>query len=74
MEYIEYELPECYRILFNTVSDAIDAIEEQDFGEAKRLLIQGQLDAEDAFIKEAEEAQKAGKAEIGHIEVNYKYG
>jgi len=57
VEYIEYELPKGYRILFKTVSDAIDAIERQDFGETKRILIQGELDAEDAFMGEVEAAE-----------------
>jgi len=74
MEYMDYELPKCYRILFSTVSDAIDAIERLDFGETKRLLIQGQLDAEDAFMREVEKAGESGESEIGHIKIQRKYG
>ena len=43
------ELPKYYTVLFNAVTDALEAMEHQDFGSAKALLIQGQQDAEDAF-------------------------
>lgn len=44
-----YRLP--YLHLFNAVTDAIRAIEEYNYGEAHKLLVQGQQRAEDAFIE-----------------------
>ena len=43
------ELPKYYTTLFNTAADALAALERQDFGTAKRLLIQGQLQAEGEY-------------------------
>lgn len=36
--------------LFNAVSDAIIAIEEQNYGTAKRILVQAQLAAEELYL------------------------
>ena len=49
------ELPLCYTVLFNAVTDAIDALQEQNYGLALGRLIQGQRDAEDAYIDMLEE-------------------
>ena len=49
------ELPLCYTVLFNAVTDAIDALQEQNYGLALERLIQGQRDAEDAYIDMLEE-------------------
>ena len=49
------ELPLCYTVLFNAVTDAIDALQEQNYGLALERLIQGQRDAEDAYIGMLEE-------------------
>ena len=46
------ELPKYYLVLFDAVDRAICAIESQDYGQAKQILIQGQQDAEDAFVSE----------------------
>ena len=43
------ELPKYYTTLFNTAADALAALERQDFGTAKRVLIQGQLQAEGEY-------------------------
>lgn len=43
------ELPKYYTTLFNTAAGALAALERQDFGTAKRLLIQGQLQAEGEY-------------------------
>ena len=40
------KLPKYYIILFNAVVEAVAAIERQDFGTAKTLLLRGQLRAE----------------------------
>ena len=49
------ELPLCYTVLFNAVTDAIAALQEQNYGLALERLIQGQRDAEDAYIDMLEE-------------------
>ncbi len=57
-------LPRYYTILFNAVTDAIQALDRQDFGQARALLVQGRA-AEDAYIAEAE----AGQAPKGDVEI-----
>lgn len=47
-------LPSYYTKLFNAVTDAITALERQDFGTAKELLIRGQQAAEEAYEEEPE--------------------
>jgi len=44
----EYRKP--YLILFNAITDALKKLENDDFEEAEKLLIQAQIDAEEAFI------------------------
>lgn len=51
--------PAYYTILFNGVTDAIAAIDRQDFGLARELLarellVRGQQRAEDAYIEAGE--------------------
>lgn len=58
-------LPSYYTILFNAVTDAIQALDRQDFGQARALLVQGQQQAEDAYIAEAE----AGQVPKGDMEI-----
>ena len=48
------ELPNYYTILFNAVTDAIAALDRQDFGQAKALLVQGQQEAETAYTEASE--------------------
>ncbi|MCI9121665.1 MAG: hypothetical protein HFG00_09115 [Oscillibacter sp.] len=43
------ELPKYYTILFNAVEDALEALEQQNYGIAKKRLLQGQLQAEEAY-------------------------
>ena len=47
-------LPSYYTILFNAVTDAIAALDRQDFGQAKALLVQGQQQAEAAYTEASE--------------------
>lgn len=47
-------LPKYYTILFSSVTKAIDALNEQNYGLAKSLLIRGQQAAEDAYLKQDE--------------------
>ena len=46
--------PAYYTILFNGVTDAIAAIDRQDFGLARELLVRSQQRAEDAYIEAGE--------------------
>ena len=41
-----------YFHLFNAVTDALDAMEQQNFGTAKDLLIRAQQQAEEQYISE----------------------
>ena len=45
----EYKAP--YLILWSACSTALEAMEQQNFGLAKQLLIQAQQEAEEAFIQ-----------------------
>ena len=47
-------LPSYYIGLFNAVTDALEAIEQQNFGLAKEILIKAQQDAEDKVLDEEE--------------------
>ena len=44
----EYKKP--YLTLFNSVTDALEALERQNYGTAKEILIHGQQTAEEIFI------------------------
>ena len=46
----EYKTP--YLILFRSISDALEQLEEQNYGTARELLIAAQQAAEEAFIQE----------------------
>lgn len=39
-----------YFMLFNAVTDAVAAIEEQNFGQARQILMQAQQDCEEWFL------------------------
>ena len=41
-----------YLHLFNAVTDAIESIEQQNYGTAKELLIKAQQDTEELYISE----------------------
>ena len=43
------ELPKYYTILFNAVTDALKALEAQNYGLAKDFLLRGQLQAEGEY-------------------------
>ena len=44
-------LPTYYTLLFNGVTNAIDALDHQDFGRARELLVRSQQKAEDAYLE-----------------------
>lgn len=46
--------PEYYLTLFRAVTRAIDALEQQNYGLARELLMQGQQQAEEQILDEAE--------------------
>ena len=48
----EHQLPAYYTALFAAVEDAINAIDELNFGEAKKRLIEGQQKAEELYLEE----------------------
>ena len=49
----EYKKP--YLILFNGCEAAIQAMEKQNYGQARELLIQAEQAAEEAFMAQSEE-------------------
>ena len=48
------EIPEYYTILFHAVEQAIQALEQQNYGLAKQILIDGERTAEEAFVAKDE--------------------
>ena len=47
-------LPDYYTILFNGATDAIDAIDQQNYGFARSLLVKAQQAAEESYIETEE--------------------
>ena len=47
--------PKYYTLLFNAVTDAIEDIDQKNFGAARARLVMAQQEAEDAYL-DAEEA------------------
>lgn len=43
-----------YLLLFNAVTDSIEALTAQNFGQAKEILIQAQQDAEEYYLESGE--------------------
>ena len=48
------ELPAYYTVLFRAGEQALQALDEQNFGLAKQLLVGGERSAEEAFVSEKE--------------------
>lgn len=46
------EFQKSYCILFNACTDALQALEERNYGLARQLLMEGQQAAEGAFLEE----------------------
>lgn len=44
------ELPKFYTILFNAIEPALQSLDDQNYGLAKKILIESQQKAEDAFL------------------------
>lgn len=53
------EFEKSYCILFNACTDALRALEERNYGQARQLLMEGQQQAEGAYL-EAEGENAAG--------------
>ena len=48
------EIPECYIVLFRAVEQAIRALEMQNYGLAKQILIDGEQNAEETYLTDNE--------------------
>ena len=46
-----------YFMLFNAITDAMNAMEEQNFGQAKAILCQAQIDAEEIYLRETDDEE-----------------
>ncbi|CDB86913.1 putative uncharacterized protein [Firmicutes bacterium CAG:170] len=44
------DVPEYYTILFRAVEQALRALDNQNYGSARQLLIEGEHNAEEAFL------------------------
>ena len=44
-----------YLLLFNRITDALEAMEELNFGTAKEILRRAHQDAEEEYLKQTEE-------------------
>lgn len=52
------EIPEYYAILFRAVEQAICALEQQNYGQAKQLLIGAEREAEESFLASGDSLQQ----------------
>ena len=48
------DIPNYYTLLFNRVTDAIKALEQQNYGTAKDMLVKAQQEAEELYIEAGE--------------------
>ncbi len=53
----EYQKP--YTTMFNAATDALEALEEMNVGQAREILRQAQQEAEELFISEGEREETA---------------
>ena len=44
-----------YFKLFNAITDALEAMEEENFGQAKQILRQAQINAEETYLDQTEQ-------------------
>ena len=54
--------PKYYTMLFNAVTDAIEDIDQKNYGAARARLVKAQQDAEDAYLDAGDE-EDAGEAD-----------
>ena len=57
-EVILMDAEKRYYLLFNRITDAIAELEELNIGKAKKILIEAQQNAEEAYLKEGETPEK----------------
>lgn len=43
-----------YTLLFNSITDAIEALQAQNFGAAQEILVKAQQQAEDIYLEETD--------------------
>ena len=48
------DIPNYYTLLFNRVTDAIKALEQQNYGTARDILVKAQQEAEELYIEAGE--------------------
>ena len=48
-------LPKQYTRLFNGVTDALEALKEQNYGQARDILIKAQQEAEELYLQDGDE-------------------
>ncbi len=57
----EYQKP--YTTMFNAATDALEALEEMNVGQAREILRQAQQEAEELFLSQGEEEAIEGREE-----------
>lgn len=45
------DFPNYYTLLFNRITDAIKALDRQDYGSARDILVKAQQDAEELYLE-----------------------
>ena len=58
-----YRYQKMYSIMFDVVTDALNALDRLDVGRAKELLMQAQLRAEGEYLASGEEETQTGHRE-----------
>ena len=54
--------PQYYTRLFNGITDALEALQKQDYIKAEDILIRAQNDAEEMYLADGEEGEDEGSA------------
>ena len=54
--------PKYYTRLFNGITDAIEALQKQNYIKAQDILICAQQDAEEMYLEDGEEGEEEGSA------------
>ena len=55
--YLQDEYSKAYTTLFNAVTDALEAIHKNNYGQAEELLKNGQIEAEEKFLLAGEDRE-----------------
>ena len=51
--------PKYYTLLFNAVTDAVEDIDQKNYGAARTRLLKAQQDAEDAYLDAGDETDRS---------------